>query len=314
MQNINIKAVVQLTGINENTLRAWERRHQVVEPIRAEDGRRLYSKKDVERLSLLWGLIQEGYLISQIAELPMAKLKEMQTYQVEARPTQKASTVQVSQEHRHLDEIIESLEKFDLNSIHRSLQNAKFELSPKAIVTQLILPLLREVGVRVEDERLNVSQEHLLSSLVRDYLGNLYQSLSPYDYRIPAHRRILLTTREGDLHEFGILLAAILCRINGCETYYLGPNMPVADLALACEKFKVETLILGTSVLPKRREFVTVSQFLKKLDESLPNKVEIFVGGSATFDFNSDKGKRKLMEFKTLQDLDEYLGQYKLRK
>ena len=47
-----IRAVSRLTGIGIDTLRAWERRHDAVTPVRDERGR-MYSDADVARLRLL---------------------------------------------------------------------------------------------------------------------------------------------------------------------------------------------------------------------------------------------------------------------
>lgn len=159
---------------------------------------------------------------------------------------------------------------------------------------------------------LSVAQEHLLSSLVRDYLGNLYQSLAPYDYqpRVGAER-VLFTTREGDLHEFGILLAAILYRLNGHETYYLGPNMPAKDLGEACEHFKISILVLGLSAIPKENELIAPAKFLKDLDRWVPRKVNIFYGGSAAMEPMSQIG-RKMICFGSLGELDGYIARSSL--
>lgn len=41
-----IKAVAQATGVTVETLRAWERRYEVVQPSRDGSGRRTYSAAD----------------------------------------------------------------------------------------------------------------------------------------------------------------------------------------------------------------------------------------------------------------------------
>ena len=45
-----IKDVADLTGIPRNTLIAWERRYDVVKPVRAENGYRYYSDEDLKTL------------------------------------------------------------------------------------------------------------------------------------------------------------------------------------------------------------------------------------------------------------------------
>ena len=49
----SISAAAKMTGLSPDLLRAWERRHGLIEPLRAANGRRLYSRDDVEHLRLL---------------------------------------------------------------------------------------------------------------------------------------------------------------------------------------------------------------------------------------------------------------------
>ncbi|WP_242513531.1 MerR family transcriptional regulator [Halochromatium salexigens] len=75
-QTYRIGAVARLTGIPPDTLRVWERRYAVVEPIRSEAGTRLYSAQDVGRLTLIKRLVDNGDAISHIAALNLAQLQE----------------------------------------------------------------------------------------------------------------------------------------------------------------------------------------------------------------------------------------------
>ena len=52
-QNYRIGLTTQITGIRPETLRAWERRYEVVKPIRTDAGDRLYSQADIDMLLLI---------------------------------------------------------------------------------------------------------------------------------------------------------------------------------------------------------------------------------------------------------------------
>ena len=54
-----IRAVAKLTGVAIDTLRAWERRHSAVTPIRDDRGR-MYTDADIARLRLLRGAVEHG--------------------------------------------------------------------------------------------------------------------------------------------------------------------------------------------------------------------------------------------------------------
>jgi DNA-binding transcriptional MerR regulator len=69
-------AVSRLTGIPPDTLRVWERRYDLVTPMRSEAGGRLYSQEDVTRLGVIKRLVDSGHAIGTIAELSMEQLRE----------------------------------------------------------------------------------------------------------------------------------------------------------------------------------------------------------------------------------------------
>lgn len=71
-----ISAVARLTGISPHVLRVWERRYGVVLPDRSETKRRQYSQGDIQRLSLLKTLVDNGHSIGSIADLSMGQLEE----------------------------------------------------------------------------------------------------------------------------------------------------------------------------------------------------------------------------------------------
>ncbi|NEX17901.1 MAG: MerR family transcriptional regulator [Halochromatium sp.] len=75
-QTYRIGAVARLTGIPPDTLRVWERRYAVVEPVRSDAGTRLYSAEDVGRLTLIKRLVDNGDAISHVARLTLPQLHE----------------------------------------------------------------------------------------------------------------------------------------------------------------------------------------------------------------------------------------------
>lgn len=80
-----ISAVARLTGISSHVLRVWERRYQVVEPNRSKSKRRQYTETDIQRLSLLKALVDNGHSIGSIATLSTDQLEERLSSVLEAR-------------------------------------------------------------------------------------------------------------------------------------------------------------------------------------------------------------------------------------
>jgi DNA-binding transcriptional MerR regulator len=66
-----------MAGMPVATLRIWEQRYQAVQPTTAPSGHRLYSVTDVERVTLMRQLTQQGHAIGLLAALDIAQLREM---------------------------------------------------------------------------------------------------------------------------------------------------------------------------------------------------------------------------------------------
>jgi MerR family transcriptional regulator, light-induced transcriptional regulator len=69
-----IGAVSRITNIPVDTLRIWERRYNVVVPIRSNNADRLYQTDDINRLTLLKMLVDRGHAIGTVAKLTNSEL------------------------------------------------------------------------------------------------------------------------------------------------------------------------------------------------------------------------------------------------
>ena len=70
-----IGAASKITGVNIATLRVWENRYGVVEPIRINGTQRGFSKNDVDRISMIKQLVDAGDSISTLSKLSLEELE-----------------------------------------------------------------------------------------------------------------------------------------------------------------------------------------------------------------------------------------------
>lgn len=70
-----IGAVSSRTGLTTASIRMWEKRYGAVVPFRSATNRRLYSRADIQRLTLLRALCERGHRISNLAKLDNAQLQ-----------------------------------------------------------------------------------------------------------------------------------------------------------------------------------------------------------------------------------------------
>lgn len=91
-----IGAVARMTGLSTHILRIWERRYNAVIADRAANGRRIYSPEDVEKLSLLKSLTDQGTAISSIANLSIDELRSRAEEMDQIRHAAPAGEIQVA--------------------------------------------------------------------------------------------------------------------------------------------------------------------------------------------------------------------------
>jgi DNA-binding transcriptional MerR regulator len=68
-----IREVSRLTGVNSITLRAWERRYDLIQPIRTDSGHRLYNQTHIDLIKQAVELTRQGVQISQVKSLLESK-------------------------------------------------------------------------------------------------------------------------------------------------------------------------------------------------------------------------------------------------
>jgi len=61
-----IREISRLTGVTPITLRAWERRYDLIEPVRTESGHRLYTQEHVDFIKQAVELTKKGIPISKV--------------------------------------------------------------------------------------------------------------------------------------------------------------------------------------------------------------------------------------------------------
>jgi DNA-binding transcriptional MerR regulator len=255
-----IRAVAKLTGLSIDTLRAWERRYQAIVPARTDRGRQ-YTHENIQRLILLRELVERGQTISQIAPMPDAELRKALA-NTQAAVRKAAPNVSIH-------ELVDLFANFEHTRANAELGRQAALLSPRDLVYGVVLPLLREVGQRWHRGEIGIAQEHLVSSAVHHLLGSMVRLYPPR----PGAPRIVIATLSGELHEFGIMAAAMIATFSGLNPLLLGPNLPAAEMMQAARKTSASIVLVGCSGAP------VSPAALAELAATVPEGAELWVGG-----------------------------------
>lgn len=291
-----IRAVAKLTGIPVDTLRAWERRYQAVRPGRTERGR-LYGESDVRRLILLRNVVEQGHAIGQVASLSDEELQKLSGNSVRADAAIRHHTGRaVGDATPELETLLQAIESFDHTGVNSELGRLSLLLNSRDIVHRVVLPLMHAAGERWEKGALQIAHEHMLSACVRNLLGGL---LRLQDNRSNAPG-ILLTTPIGELHEFGILAAALLATAQQFEVSYLGPSLPAREILFASAKNEPRVVVLAITQV---NATAAVRDEVRQLALELPPHIELWLGGDGAAEVFHDRLREG---FVLLPDLLEF--------
>jgi len=278
-----LRAVVRLTGLSPDVLRAWERRHGVVTPTRTPGGTRRYSADDLERLRLLKAAVEAGHRIGKIADWGLDELRQRTANEVPG-------------DHR-LAEIIEAVDRLDELTAQRLLSVQLSVLGSAGFAREVALPLVREVGVRWAEGRLGIASEHLATGILRSQLG---AALHPTAASIRGPR-ILFATPSGERHELGLLMAALTALGAGARPLFLGIEIPVEDLLAAVEQSDARAVAVSIVTLPPEQAARTLAALRGGLDE----EVALWVGGSGAGGFELPEGCERI---DSLERLEQRVG------
>ena len=139
-----IRTVADLTHVNPITLRAWERRYGLFEPVRKASGHRLYTQGHVDLITRVVGLLDRGLRIGQIKAHLEAEERAKRTERGEHQAGDDLWK-------RHIDGMIAAVIQFNEAALEEVYGNA-LSLYPMDVVTsRLLLPLLQELGRRKGD-------------------------------------------------------------------------------------------------------------------------------------------------------------------
>ncbi len=304
MKEYNLKAVERLTGLTADTIRAWEKRYQAVVPSRSENGRRVYSDEEVKRLSFLSELVSGGHSISKIANHTD---KELISIINKTRPMleSKMQSNLESKIEKELNSLFAAVDQFDLNAVRFCLARLRFEVSPKVFVFDLIVQIMYWIGKRIVENKLSISQEHALSEAIRMHLTEIYESIEGQDGTLSPQKSLLFCTRDGDPHDFGLWMSAIMCRYAGYKTNYIGKSLPAESLVEAVEKLKPYAVVIGASAIPLEEQKITITNFIKEIDSKMSSKVEFWIGGAGLTNFKRPNTKRTIWTFEKIDELKD---------
>ncbi|MFP2910001.1 MerR family transcriptional regulator [Pyxidicoccus sp. 3LFB2] len=264
-----IHIAAELSGVRVELIRAWERRYGVLNPQRTPAGYRVYTDRDVALLKRLKKLTDEGVAISEAAKLLPQLLAELEAAPVPPATGSGPAPNLVGWQ----EAVLAAARVYDQARVSAVVDEVLAALPPLRAFDDVLAPLQREVGARWHAGRMTVSQEHLVTQVVRSRLVSLLHA-APNS----GARHAVLACFPDEEHELGLLGVALRLRHSGLRVTLLGQRMPAVDLAHAVAELRPD--FVGLSAVNDRgaEDFQAT---LTALVEALPRGVPLWVGGPA---------------------------------
>lgn len=275
----NIKAVSKMLGIQAGTLRAWERRYQIIAPKRNESGHRLYTEEHIKILKWLIRKVDQGFSISQAVALLENKELNAEPLQMDKEGDRSAALS---------NELLEALLHFNESKAHDVINQAFSFYTIDKVLIDILGSLLVKIGHLWEEGKITSAHEHFASSILRSRIGMILHSF-PHNGVLP---KVVAVCGPGEAHELGLLVFTLFLRRRGFEVVYLGTSIADEDIDTVIEVVKPKFLFLSCTMKSNVPETLNLSE---RLTESYEN-LQVGIGGFG-IDSLSNEEKKKYEQF-----------------
>ncbi len=266
----SIKELETLTGVKAATLRMWEKRYQIITPLRTQTNIRYYGNQHLKHLLNINVLNRNGIKISHIAEMTAKEI---------ANKVKDFSFVKSSNDDL-FDGLMLSMIDLDELMFNQVFYKAVARLGFEETINDIVFPFFTRIGVMWQIGSINPAQEHFMSNMVRQKLIVGIDTLA--QQRNEKAKNVLLFLPENELHELGMLFLNYLLKNKGFKTVYLGQAVPMVDLAKIIDISNPDILICNVS---NTMAVGDIKLFLDRF-KALPSTKQIFISSSAIFDLN----------------------------
>jgi DNA-binding transcriptional MerR regulator len=226
--HLRIGELSRRTGTSVDLLRAWEKRYGLLEPNRSDGGFRLYSDADVVRVRKMQSHLADGLAAKEAARRALEE------------PSSETGGVQLVAQSRR--ELADALGGFSEGRANAVLDRLLAALSVDAVLRDIVLPYLRELGEAWERGEASIAQEHFASNVLRGRLLGLGRGWGE-----GSGPHALLACPPREQHDLGLIAFGLALRNRGWRITYLGQDTPVSTLEQEARELSPDRVVVAAS-------------------------------------------------------------------
>ena len=256
---LRIGELSKRAGVSPELLRAWERRYALLRPTRSAGGLRLYTSGDLERVRLMRRHLADGLAAAEAAAAALGTVVADEA----APPALSPAAVR--------EELAEALDRFDEPRAQALLDRLVAVATVDMLLSEVVLPYLRELGERWARGDASVAQEHFASGVLRGRLLGIARG-----WGLGVGPTAVLACLPGEQHDLGLLAFGLALHARGWRIVYLGPDAPIETVEEVSRRLQPSLVVL--SAVTSERVQPVVEQLRRLADR---HRVALGGGGAA---------------------------------
>lgn len=286
----SIKDLENLSGIKAHTIRIWEKRYNVLQPMRTDTNIRLYSLASLQKLLNISLLHDHGYKISKISTFTDEKIVEL-IRDIVSNKNPKNHAVNAFKM---------AMMNFDQDLFLNTYNWLQEEKSFSEIFHQVFVPLLEEIGLLWQTDTITPAHEHFISCLI---LKKILVNIEKVENNKPVNtdKVYVLSLPLNEIHQLGLMYLHYEIVSKGYKVVYLGESMPLNYLKDLKKYFSSIVFLSYFTIQPDRDGINDYVQEMGK--ELLGDGSQIWLIGKLTQYIDLDLIPKEITVFDSISDL-----------
>jgi DNA-binding transcriptional MerR regulator/methylmalonyl-CoA mutase cobalamin-binding subunit len=267
----NIKAAALMLGIQPGTLRAWERRYQMIAPVRNEAGHRLYTEEHIKILKWLIKKVNQGFTISQAVSLMGHNQSQMDSEALNL--TQDNPLISMT------DSLYEALVHFEHERINEILNKMFSIFTMEKVIIDIFSQILKKIEDSFNLGKIIPAQKFFSKSLIKARIATIIHS-----FPVNVHQNKALCidcSNDGDNLE--LLMFTFYLRKRGTQVINIGKFSSEDESDKIMDMIQPDFVIICCEVQEELKEALLLVNHLSKKHKDLT----IGLGGKAVTAFKS---------------------------
>ncbi len=254
----SIKDLENLSGIKAHTIRIWEKRYNILEPMRTDTNIRYYDLASLQKLLNITLLHNHGYKISKISQYPEESIPNLVNEIISAK----------SVKNHAINAFKMAMMNFDQSLFIKTYNNLLAQKSFREIFYEVFIPLIKEIGFLWQTDTITPAHEHFISYLIKQKIltnTEKNQLIEP----LKTDKIFVLYLPYNEIHELGLMYLNYEITYHGYKSIYLGESVPMENLKDIKKYFDSIIYISYLTVEPNKDE---INNYIKQLSTEILDK------------------------------------------